>query len=63
MWAIFLVCFVLWFVSVEYSFPAAVIITFFAAMLGSAAWAVYPSEQKQERDHSPFDTKRLYTRW
>ncbi len=61
MWVIFLVCFGLWFVSVEYSLPAGVIIAFFAAMLASAAWAVHPTEREEQRP--AFDSKRLYTRW
>ncbi len=42
MWVLFVVFLVLWIFSVEFALPAAVVIFFFAMVLGSAAVAMMP---------------------
>lgn len=50
MWIVFAVFAVLWFVSIEFNFPPAVTIVFFAAALGSAATAMFAAQRTQIKE-------------
>jgi len=47
MWILFSVFLVLWILSVEFVFPVAVTITFFAMVIGSAAVALMPNRGEE----------------
>ena len=47
MWIVFSVFLVRWIMSVEFALPAALTITFFAMVIGSAAVALMPSPNEE----------------